>query len=159
MLPGSPPVPSQLQECGCPHICVVPWPPDLHIPSAPRIPGPAMPPASLHFIPCEEAHSSGDRKTRAVLGQGWGWPMTLEESSEGPHGASQASCVAWWPPGGAKAGRGSARRAGGGHTICGRPLCWQPSSPSMAAIQLLVLSVQMSFQMPSALPTHTRSGN
>lgn len=45
---------------------------------------------------------------------------------------------------------GSAGRAGSGRTICGRPLCWQPSSPSIAAIQRLVLGVQMSFQMPSA---------
>lgn len=62
---------------------------------------------------CEENHSGGDRKTRAVLGQGWGWPVTLEESSECPHGTSQASRVAWWPPGGAKAGGvGGAARVG-----------------------------------------------
>lgn len=57
-------------------------------------------------------------------------------------------------PGRARAGRGG---AGSGCTICGHPLCWQPSSPSITVIQRLVLGVQMSLQMPGA--PRTRSSN
>lgn len=50
----------------------------------------------LPFIPFMENHSTSDWQMRAVLDQAGGWPVTLEESSR----------LVWWPPGGARAGRG-----------------------------------------------------
>lgn len=82
--------------------------------------------APLHhqppFILFTENPSTSHRKTRAVLDQvGGGGAVTLEESSERPHGAPFPPVV-WWPPGGAQAGRGGREQGG------------QPAAPSAAIL-------------------------
>lgn len=76
----------------------------------------------------------------AVLDQAGGWPLTLEGSAECPPGSPFPPT--WHgSPQEEQEGCGAGRR----HTICGRPLCWQQSSPCVAVIQRLVLGMQMSF--------------
>lgn len=88
---------------------------------------------------------------KATLDLAGGWPVSMEESSECPHGAPMPP--AWCGGPQEERGLGGAGRA---HHLR-PPLCWQPSSPCIAVIQCLVLGVQMSFQMPSA--PRTRSSN